>query len=459
MRAPLRIAILAAMVAVAAMFATNCGQLNPEYCTKNPDDPDCLQAGLGGIDAPQACGSDSCKNDVDRPACDLNTGTCVECTSVSPCPMARPNCINGVCHGCLNDTQCGSDMLCAGSNEMCVAGSTVAYVTPTGSGTACSAAAPCTLDTALAQSQFAVIRLVDAQGAYATAGATITRPLTIAGPPTMGRLQQTQVPQINVGSGLTIGGSNLAVSLQYLAITAAQGDAITCSGAGDSLSLDHAFVTGAGKRGVVSQGCTLVVEHSQLHDNKNDAAIDAASSTVTIVNDFVYNNGGGQPYGAIHLTGTTSGYVRFDTVINNKAGGGAPGGIACALSGGTGVVAHDDLVAGNSGTQIPAPGAGQCDFGTANYIGSVDNANFQPGAAPYLSATSPVEGAPTQGKGKGGDTILDPYAVVDVSHTVCVGDPSLPDVPDDIDGEVRPHKVQNNFCDRGADEYVPTPPP
>lgn len=457
MRAPIRIAVLAA-VAVAVLVSVNCGrQLNPSYCSKYPDDPDCQLAGLGGIDAPSACNASSC-TDKTRPVCVMTgdgSGACVQCTAATDCPTDRPNCVNNVCRGCLQDSDCMNNDVCL--NGACVSASSVAYVAPDGSGagSACSSAQPCTLDQALSEAQITDIRLTTAPGTYTTAGATIARSVTIGGPipsgeePGKGRLKETDVAQIHVGSGLMVSGSGTAVALADLALTSGTADAVQCS-AGAALSLDRVFVSANDKRGVVAQGCTLDIEHSQLHDNKS-SAIDATDATITIDDNFVYANGTDMPpAGAINLSGATTGEVRYDTVAFNKASGGmmAIGGVSCALSGGATVNATDDLIVSNSGIQIPMPAAGQCNFGMYNYTGDAGGVHFQAGAAPYdlhLTMASPVENT---GPGK---KVGDNAAVVNVTHTTCTG------IVDDIDGQPRPYPTSGPqaFCDRGADEYIP----
>lgn len=422
-------------IAPLVVLALGCGkQLNPDYCLAHPNDPDCVAAGLVVFDAPPACTSATC-TDPNRPVCDPS-GACVGCLLPGDCkdPM-RPVCANNACVGCRTNGDCttAGTVCLAGA---CIPEADVAFVAPDSAvqaGADCSQSKPCSLAYALGQTTFSKIQLTTAGGTYTLGTATtISRSLDLSAPapagqgPGMAHLDETKLAQIQLGPGLTIASGT--VSFAYVAMTGSTGDGVTCA-AGAKLAVEDAFVTHSARAGIVANGCTLDVERTRLHDNAG-GAIAANDAMLTAINDFIYKNGtSALNNGAVFVTGTTTGQIRFDTVAYNTAKAQAPA-VDCRTTGAP-LNATDNLVVQNSGDN-KAPMNTTCNF-TRSYFGADTTVHFvKNGVDLHLTAATPA-GAP-------------PAGIRDVSDADCG------DVPVDVDGDVRP---TNTFCDLGGDEYVP----
>ena len=95
-----------------------------------------------------AC-TDSSQCSGAMPACDLNTLTCVQCTSAESgaCSGVTPVCGEGhACRGCRMDAECESQV--CGISGSCLSADEVLYVSPGGMGTECTASQPCLFETA-----------------------------------------------------------------------------------------------------------------------------------------------------------------------------------------------------------------------------------------------------------------------------------------------------------------------
>ena len=96
----------------------------------------------------------------------------------------------------------------------------------------------------------------------------------------------------------------------------------------------------------------LTIERSRIGSNKQ-SGIAADNSTVTIVNDFVYDNNtsASNKYAGVLLTGSTKGTARFNSIAYNGYNNGSAtatnvrGGLSCMAGA---IDATDNLVIGNN---------------------------------------------------------------------------------------------------------------
>ncbi|HEY0250231.1 MAG TPA: hypothetical protein VGC41_01850, partial [Kofleriaceae bacterium] len=83
------------------------------------------------------------------PACDTATGTCVECVVSADCTSAaKATCDHDVCRGCIHDAECTASNVCMPDGS-CADPGRVLYAATDGTAATCTAAAPCSLDTAV----------------------------------------------------------------------------------------------------------------------------------------------------------------------------------------------------------------------------------------------------------------------------------------------------------------------
>lgn len=97
-----------------------------------------------------AC-TDSAQCSGSTPACDLNTLTCVQCTTAesSACSGTTPVCDEDhTCRPCRLDAECDSQV--CGLSGGCLSTDEVLYVSPDGAGTECTASQPCLFKAAVA---------------------------------------------------------------------------------------------------------------------------------------------------------------------------------------------------------------------------------------------------------------------------------------------------------------------
>ena len=409
-------------VAIAAALA-GCGkELNPEYCAKYPNDPDCQNAGIISVDAPAPCMTDSdCAMTADRPVCDTTARKCVPCfgTDLLGCGAADKVCgPDDVCYGCLPPA-----MGCA-SGQICVTGGTcedvgnILYVAPGGQGD-CSATSKCDLGIAIGKVNTGMGQAIQIDdGDYPGGPYTITGSgtATIVLFPTMG---QNAMVRIGAAAGSVLTVSTMGVvQLSYLSLVNAMGDGITCT---KGTVVPHGVVlTGNQGAGLKSNGCTVTLDASKIHDN-HAVGLDLENSTIEIKNNFIYANGNTNgTVGGVFLHGSTHGVLKFDSIAYNRAKNGSKnyGGMSCAQNGT--VDTTSDIIAGNDNTEVTstcktAPG----------YVNDSANGVFK-----ALDDLHLDPGAPRP-------------AIIDNPASNCS------DTAHDIDGDKRPNPV---YCDLGADE-------
>ncbi|HEX5059281.1 MAG TPA: right-handed parallel beta-helix repeat-containing protein [Kofleriaceae bacterium] len=419
------------MIAV-LLLAAGCGrQLNPVFCDEHPNDPDCRNSGLVQIDAPmgECTQSAMCTGNPNGPVCDTGSQTCVQCIvgiDVSGCAGGTPQCGDDhLCHGCVFDTHCSASNVCL-PNGMCADETAVLYAAPTGTGTVCSQAAPCTFTTAVAAVTATkhIVKLLPSATPYSEPPITIdnTQPMQILA-------DSAIFDPTGTGDGLTVTATN--VEIVGLTVKSATGDGVACSGT-SILSMRQMNVTDNTGYGINSSGCTITIERSRFSRNVAGGMLLVAGKLEVRNNIIDHGGNAALDKGNVTIQNGNGRFV-FNTIANNlsKGGGGRIGGIDCSPTSGLTMQVARNILADNGAGK---PLGGTCTTGTTNYVGKVADIKFSDAANYKLGPMTPT-------------TILrdDPESVADcMTGTKYI---------DDYEGETRPV----NYCDRGADEFHAPP--
>ncbi|MEO6777481.1 MAG: hypothetical protein ABI467_31430 [Kofleriaceae bacterium] len=351
------------------------------------------------------------------PQCDTTSHTCVECLSSPDCVTPdRPVCQAEACRGCLDDTECPASNVCL-SDGSCADPARVLYAAQTGTGVACTQAAPCTFDQAVASVSATADVVKLAPGTY-------DRPAQLAITKNM----------IVTGEGATFHGTATTSFTLMFDITSA---AVTFlrihfdlggmfgaeCGMNGELHLDRVVITN-GVAGAYSSACTFSVDRS-LIDSVTFYGLYLINSTVTVSNTFVTNSGASSQ-GGIVINGS-SGVIEHVTLAGDTA----------AMAGGQAIRCTDGNVAIRSsiifGNGTPAV-EDACLVGHSvidpGYAGpGTDNVTMDPlYVAPATRDYHIQAGSPAVG-------LADP-----ASHQT-----------DDYDGDPRPNPA-GSMADSGADE-------
>ncbi len=274
------------------------------------------------------------------PLCDTLAGTCVECLADPDCPSARPHCDQGACRACADDTECAS-AVCK-PDGACADASAVLYAASDGTGMTCTAAAPCTLDTAvtLLTPTAAIIKL--APGMYErTGGLAVPMPALVTG---AGALLHDASGGVLGAALLSTAGPALTLYRLALALDAGSGIGVQCSTAG-ALTLARVTVSG-GLVGGDAVGCTTIIDRCAI-TNAGVSGFHAMGGTATITSSYFTHDGStaSMSEGALVLDGTTAATVMFTTIADNTATTGFAG-ISCTNAA-TAEIA-DDIIYGNA---------------------------------------------------------------------------------------------------------------
>jgi len=432
-----------------AGFGAGCGkQLNPEYCIGNPNDPDCRNAGLVLIDAAPRCQADS---DCPSPSvCDTAAGACVQCTSTNAtaCTGDTKVCTkDDTCVQCVTGTDCSATSGVCLPDNLCAAAGTILYAAPAGSSTAADctlAAAPCTLTNAVAHASSTKSTIQLATGTYDEGTITLGVPglaLVIAAGAQVvitGASATNNNPIFIVTANATMGQIELENS---------KGDGIRC-GNNATLDLDQVVISNSDGDAVDADSCNVAITRSALIKSSQSGIAVSGTSTVAILNNFIYSGGSGGVFGytgggAVALSDHTTGAVRFNTIGFNQAAGYKLGkteveyaaGFSC--SNGASVTFSDNLIVNDTPTEFSSLISCGSNPTSANWIGEASGVKFVSTNDPmnlHLTAQTP---ATSVGSDK---------AIRDNANTNCS------DVPNDYDDDARPY---NGACDYGADEFTP----
>jgi hypothetical protein len=328
----------------------------------------------------------------------------------------RPVCQANVCRGCLVDAECPGSNVCLADGS-CADPARVVYAAQTGTGTACSEAAPCSFD-------------------QAVAAVTATANVVKLAPGTYDRPAQLAITKdmIVTGEGATFHGTammpaTLMFDITSVAVTFMRvhfdlngmfGAECVMNG---QLHLDRVVITN-GAAGAYSSACTFSIDRS-LIDGVSQYGLYLINSTVTVTNTFVTNSGA-TSQGGLVLNGST-GVVEHVTLSADTA----------AMAGGQAIRCTDGNVAIRSSIVF---GNGAPAIEDACLVG---HSVIDPGYA---------------GPGTG-NLQMDPLFVAPATHDyhIQVGSPSVgladpaSQLAHDYDGDPRPNPA-GSMADSGADE-------
>ncbi len=333
------------------------------------------------------------------------------CTAPGCACTASAQCASLVCIDAGGDGEDSGAGACADPGSVAYVASMAGGTTP---GAPCTQAAPCgTMGQALATRQ----PLISVTGTIVETIA-ITNAVDIYG--------DSGGATLSSGGGsavVTVSGA-VAVGLHDLTVTSANNTAAGVSTNGSAaLDVRHCKITGNTGVGILTgAGGSLGVQRSTISDN-GGGGIDADDATVTLVNDFVVNNGtpSGLVGGVRFEADVDSVVFDYDTVCRNESAtsnAGHSGGVTCSS---VNTQLSNSIVAGNVGFSSNPDVLG-CQL-MATYAGS-DLAQFD-----FASAVDFHIG----------------------SDSAALGMAVLDDVRIDIDGDVRPQHIDP---DQGADERV-----
>ena len=403
------------------LLAAACTTPNPNY--RRPVDaslPD------GAVDAPPPCES-SANCAAPAGVCDLSggigSGKCVQCTTANPaaCTGNTPRCgADNVCRGCTAHNECASGV-CLPSGA-CSAESSVnevAYVAPTGSGSACTKASPCA----------SITTALGTRRPYIKVTGTIQENVEVNGDTTT-ILADPGAKLVPKNNGVLLevrGASNLAI--YDLEIGGSTGSGISMSdGNTATLSLHRVKIRKNNGPGINASSGTLNISQSILAENDGGGINMNSATTFDIRNNFIVRNGTDSSLvGGVNAVPAAGSVFEFNTVVDNKASplNADTSGVQCLGS----MAAPSNLVFRNIRGALTEPQTkGACDF-TGSFRG-------EPPAGAGFRKSDP------------NDYHLTVNTAADIRDKIsnCNGNVK------DIDGDARP---LNGGCDYGADELQP----
>jgi hypothetical protein len=436
-----------------------CKKDNPQYCEGHPED-------IVRCPPPDAAGctmDEQCSGQV----CDVASGACVQCTSekATACTDTTPVCgSTNQCVACTQHTQCPGSNVCLATGA-CGDASQIAYVSASGSGTACTQASPCPLLKDAIATNLPTIKIA-ADGAGRDTATTVidgksvvihAEPGAVLDRDGDGPLLEVRSANANVwiydleltgatsasghGVVLTPNGGTPNLVLTRTTVAGNQGTGITASGG--TLAVTQATVSSNTGGGITASGGTLAVTQATVSSNTGGGITVSSGAMFTLTNNVIVYNGKAVGAGASEVGGvlaspnTAGSKVEFNTIAFNQSEGTLyRGGLTC--SGGM-VTATGNLLYRNGeadgagGVKIDATtqrNVTGCQFGTTGSFHEIEANNLgfkSPTTQPYdfhLTAATP-------------STVID-------AGGACTGV--------DFDGDTRPI---GNGCDLGADEYKP----
>lgn len=427
-----KLAYSSLLLLVAALCA-GCKEQYSNWCENAPNH------NCKNLDADTSCVSnDECA--APKSVCDLSgSKMCVQCIApdqISACGGTTPACGDDhACRACAGHAECESKVCLPDGS--CGDGATVAYVAPTGSGTACTKAMPCgTLAAAIATNKPLV--KVGAGLVKDTATTTIDgKTVTILADP------GAKLDRDGDGPILVVSSANADVKIYDLEITGASGMAgadgvgLVANGGTPKLTLTRVTVSDNKGIGISANGGSLTVTRSTITANAGGGiSVTGVGTMFDIENNFITFNGvatgptATQLGGALIQPNTSGSKFTFNTITFNQNDGSLyRAGVSCA---GSMVAAQGNIIYKNTEgttTSDATQSGGACQFGTSLVLGSTagDLGFKSPTANPFdfhLTSASPA-------------------TVVDAAGA-CTGI--------DFDGDMRPIGAA---CDLGADERAP----
>jgi hypothetical protein len=421
-----RAALLLALGALAALWIaapTGCFLYkdDPLYCPGMPDNT-C-------VDGAMPCtSSDQCS--APRAVCDLGaSNVCVECTptAAAACLGTKPVCgPDNACRACTKHADCASAACLP--DGACGDDANVAYVAPTGMGTACTKINPCKkVDDALKTAR----PFVKFSGITDEAVTVDNKNVAFLADP------GAQLTRTSNGILLEVKGTS-RLEIYDLEVTGASGGAgigiSLPAGNTASLTLRRAKITNNTAGGISASGGSLAVSQSIISGNQG-GGISVMNGAFDITNCFIYRNGSSTPgttVGGVALVSTpVNNRLEFNTIVDNEIANSttSSGGVSCDIAG---FSASNNIIARNfvnrMSSAVNANTIGQCAHLSSRVTADVTGLLF----------VSP-EILPLNYRLTSGSSAID-QATTGSSIAV------------DADGDSRPQGAQKDI---GADEYKP----
>lgn len=376
-----------------------CEKKNNQYCDGEDgqaDEANCPPDGPTGCTMDNECGGQ---------ICDTAAGECVQCTATRPeaCTDTTPVCSTSrTCTACTSHAQCTESDVCL-PDGACGDVTQVAYVSASGTGMACTKAAPCPLLATAVSKNLPFIKFAADGAANATTKVVIDgKAVVILAEP------GAKLDRDGDGPVLEITSASADVSIYDLQITGASGLSgadgilVTPNGGTPKLTLTRAKVDMNQGCGISSSGGTLTVSQSTISGNTG-GGISVMTGTFAIVGNVFFNNGNDTTLiGGVNI-GTAQNVanrLEFNSFARNKA----QDTIGCAIHCLAGTfTARNNVMAGNATASNMAQVGGTC---THTYSiarpGTVPSGTGNSGADPlfvdtvtgnlHIMLTSPARG-------------------------------------------------------------------
>jgi hypothetical protein len=422
------------LIALPLALLSGCKTQSDLYCAANPSvctagGPD----GSNGSNDTSCHSSTDCTSHTDTSVCDTSNGMCVACTTADTHACPGEVCKNDACQPCTKHSDCASHTCLAAGT--CAKATEVAYVRPTGSGTACSDAAPCkTLNDALGTTK-AIIKV---EGAITDTAATVIDGKAVQILADTGSKLSRTMP----GTILDVRNDGADVRIYDLEITGGVGDKMTnvvslsnmpASTAIPKLTLTRVKVHDTPGIGIATTAGTLTLSRCSISNNAG-GGLSIMDTDFSVINNFILGNGGASGvmatmFGGVSIVNAGSGtrQFEFNTVANNTADAGMITGVNCAVL----QTFSNNIVFDNATNGGRMSIGGTCSWAYSDIEGTLiagtGNLNTSPsfvmsGTDYHLKSDSPAK------------NVADPAATLNV----------------DFDGEARP---QDGRSDMGADEF------
>lgn len=350
--------------------------------------------GCGSDDDPGETPGGQCKADSEcsasaaTPFCNTSAGVCVACKENAHCAGATPVCEQEslTCRACSADTECGSGV-CLATAGTCALPDQLIYVKQGGmdTGLCDSAAAACSMNYAKGRASASrnVLRVlgnltqpaelqgkfyVDGDGGtWSAASGVVLSVGTQAGDVTVEGLSlqgpdiTNTFPTVQCQNGASLRLHQAQVKLGTPAISAAcklslsESKVLESRGSIDcmdgSLSIETSELNAVDRRSITTARCSVKLSRNKISANPGPAAvvdiIDAPM--LTIENNLILDRTTLTSTGLSITNAPTGGAIRFNTVVNSKAGAHTGEGIACV---GTSVVSSNVIAWLNGPGQV-----------------------------------------------------------------------------------------------------------